>query len=168
MTPPDKNVVRKELMISASQKRAFQTFTDGLDLWWPRAHHIGKAELKRAVLEAKANGRWYEIGVDGSECDWGRVLVWNPPHKIVLAWQITAAWQYDPNFLTEVEVNFVELGPNLTQFTLEHRNIDRFGEKAPQMWSAFDSDGGWGGLSASFAKAAEASQSGREKTAASI
>jgi hypothetical protein len=41
-----------------------------------------------------------------------KVLVWNPPHKLVLAWQITAEWQYDPNFLTEVEANFIEKGPN--------------------------------------------------------
>jgi len=155
MTAPDKNVVRKELTINASQKQAFQAFTKELDRWWPRSHHIGKAEMKQAVLEMKEGGRWYEIGVDGSECNWGKVLVWNPPRKLVLAWQITAEWQYDPNFVTEVEANFIERGPNLTHFTLEHRNIDQFGEKAQQMWTAFDSDGGWAGLIKEFAILAE-------------
>ena len=107
------DVVRKELMINASQRRAFQAFTEQMDLWWPRSHHIGKSEMKEAVLETKQGGRWYEVGVDGTECNWGKVLVWNPPHKLVLAWQITAEWQYDPNFLTEVEVNFSEKGPKI-------------------------------------------------------
>jgi len=159
MTALEKNVVRKELTIHASQKQAFQTFTKELDLWWPRSHHIGKVEMKQAVLETKEGGRWYEIGVDGSECNWGKVLIWNPPRKLVLAWQITAEWQYDPNFLTEVEANFIEQGPNLTHFTLEHRNIDRFGEKAQQIWGAFDSDGGWTGIIREFAKVAEAQKS---------
>jgi len=163
MTDKKIDAVRKELMINASQPRAFQAFTEQLDLWWPRSHHIGKSELKRAVLETKEGGRWYEIDVDGEECDWGRVLVWNPPHKLVLAWQITAEWQYDPNFLTEVEANFIEQGPNLTRFTLEHRDIERFGIKAHEIWSTFDSEGGWMGILKSFAAFAETEAPGGER-----
>jgi len=147
--------VRKELTIKVSQARAFRTFTELMDQWWPRSHHIGKAELKKAVLEPRQGGRWYEIGVDGSECNWGRVLVWDPPARLILAWQINADWQYDPNLVTEVEVNFAEQGPNLTRFTLEHRDIEKFGVKAQEMWKAFDSDGGWTGLLNAFAKLAE-------------
>lgn len=156
------DVVRKELMINASQRRAFRAFTEQMDLWWPKSHHIGKSEMKKAVLEPKQGGRWYEIGVDGTECTWGKVLVWNPPHKLVLAWQITAEWQYDPNFLTEVEANFVEKGPKLTSFNLEHRNIEKFGSKAEEIWSAFDSEGGWTGMLKSFAAIAESEATGRE------
>jgi uncharacterized protein YndB with AHSA1/START domain len=154
---PDKkiDVVRKEFMIKTSPQRAFQAFTEQMDLWWPRSHYIGKSEMRRAVLEPKEDGRWYEIGVDDSECEWGRVLVWTPPQRLVLAWQITASWQYDPHFVTEVEVTFVEQGPNLTRFTLEHRNIERFGDKAHEIWSAFDSESGWGGMLKAFAKTAE-------------
>ena len=32
--------------------------------------------------------------------------------------------------VTEVEVNFVEQEPSLTRFTLEHRNIEKFGVKS--------------------------------------
>lgn len=161
------DVVRKDLMIKASQRRAFQAFTE-MDLWWPRSHHIGKAEMKEPVLETKPGGRWYEIGVDGTECNWGKVLVWNPPHKIVLAWQITAEWKYDPNFLTEVEANFIEKGPNLTSFTLEHRNIEKFGTKAQEMWSAFDSEEGWTGMLKSFTTIAETTApAGSRRTGAS-
>jgi len=149
------DVVCKELVINASQHRTFQAFTEQIDLWWPKSHHIGKSEMKRAVLETKEGGRWYEIGADGSECDWGRVLVWSPPRKLILAWQITAEWRYDPNFLTEVEVNFIEQGPDHTRLTLEHRNIEKFGVKAEEIWSAFDSDGGWTGILKAFANLAE-------------
>ena len=148
--------VRKELLIKASQRRAFQAFTELMDRWWPRSHHIGKSEMKQAVLETKEGGRWYEVGVDGTECSWGKVLVWEPPNKLVLAWQITADWQYDPSFLTEVEVHFIEEGPKLTRFTLEHRNIEKFGVKFQEIWNAFDSESGWMGMLAEFAKIAEA------------
>ena len=156
------DVVRKELMINTSQRRAFEAFTEQMDLWWPRAHHIGKSEMKAAVLETKPGGRWYEVGVDGTECNWGKVLVWNPPHKLVLAWQITADWRYDPNFLTEVEVNFIEKGPKLTNCTLEHRNLEKFGGKAEEIWSAFDSEAGWTATLKSFATIAETEASARK------
>lgn len=54
--------------------------------------------------------RWYEVGEDESECDWGKVLVWNPPHQVVLAWQISGHWKFDPNLITEVEVKFADEG----------------------------------------------------------
>ena len=85
--------VRKEIVVEAAAERAFRVFTDKFDRWWPRDHHIGKAELKEAVLEPRAGGRWYEIGVDGSQCDWGKVLAYEPPRRLLLAWQLNADWQ---------------------------------------------------------------------------
>jgi len=81
--------------------------------------------------------------------------VWDPPRRLVLAWQITAGWQYEPDFVTEVEINFAEEGPTLTRVTLEHRNIGRFGVQAEAMWNSFDSDGGWSGMLAAFGRLAE-------------
>ena len=147
--------VRKELVIKASQERVFKAFTEQLDKWWPRQHHIGKAEMREAVLELEPGGRWYEIGVDGSECNWGKVLIWEPPKKLVLAWQINANWQYEPNFVTEVEINFIQQGPTQTLLAFEHKDIERFGEKAPEIWSAFDSEKGWTGMLKALAALAE-------------
>jgi uncharacterized protein YndB with AHSA1/START domain len=147
--------VRKELLIKTSAERAFQAFTEEMGGWWPQTHHIGKSEMRDVILEPGEGGRWYEIGVDGSQCDWGKVLIWNPPRRLVLAWQITAAWQYDPDFLTEVEVQFLDEGPRQTRLKLEHRNIERFGVKAEDIWSAFDSEGGWLGIIRAFAAVAE-------------
>jgi uncharacterized protein YndB with AHSA1/START domain len=135
--------IRKEISVEAPQERAFRVFTTNMEAWWPAAHHIGKADFKHAVMEPKVGGRWYEIGVDGSECDWGKVLVWEPPRRIVLAWSITAEWQYDPNFVTEVEVTFTVQGPKRTLLQLEHRNLERFGDAAEQVRGMLEP--GWAG-----------------------
>ncbi len=68
----DKYTLQKEITVEAPREKAFRAFTAGFDRWWPRMHRISKAEMKEAVLEQKLGGRWYEKGVDGSECDWGR------------------------------------------------------------------------------------------------
>jgi uncharacterized protein YndB with AHSA1/START domain len=135
--------VRKQVMVEASQERAFQVFTAGIDRWWPRQHHIGQSPLKRSVIEPRAGGRWYAECVDGSECDTGRVLTWDPPSRLVLAWQITTEWKFDPDFLTEVEVTFTAEGPRRTRVELEHRNLERFGAGADELRKEIDAAGGW-------------------------
>ena len=144
--------IRKQLTVEAPLDRAFRVFTASMGLWWPKEHHIGKAALKDCVIEPKVNGRWYELGEDGTACEWGKVLTWQPPRKLVLAWQINASWQYDPSFVTEVEVTFTPEGPKRTRVELEHRNLDRFGDAAETMRTSFDS--GWAGILGSFAKTA--------------
>jgi uncharacterized protein YndB with AHSA1/START domain len=146
--------VRKEIVVEAPQERAFRVFTEGLDRWWPRAHHIGKAELKEAVLEPRAGGRWYERGIDGSECLWGKVLVYEPPRRLVLAWQLNAQWQYDETLSTEVEVRFTAEGPRRTRVELEHRDLERFGSQMDAVRKAFESPDGWTGILAEYAKRA--------------
>src|SRR5437868_9863585 len=107
--------VRTEVVVEAPAERAFRVFTEKMETWWPASHHIGKADFKDIVLDRRANGRWAEVGKDGSECDWGRVLVWDPPKRLVLAWQLTSTWQFDENFVTEVEVNFTPMGSGKTR-----------------------------------------------------
>jgi uncharacterized protein YndB with AHSA1/START domain len=133
--------IRKEIVIEAPQERAFRVFTERLDAWWPREHHIGKAELKTAVLECKPGGRWYEQGVDGSECDWGKVLVWEPPSRLVLAWSISSSWSYDPSLVTEVELRFTAEGAKRTRVEFEHRHLDRMGAAAAATRDMMDK--GW-------------------------
>ena len=145
--------VRKSITVPASPERAFEVFTAGFGAWWPRSHHIGASALASAVIEPRAGGRWYERGDDGSECDWGRVLAFEPPKRVLLTWQITADWQHDANFVTEVEVRFIAEGDKSTRVELEHRLLDRYGARAAEMRGIFDSASGWTGLLDKFASA---------------
>jgi uncharacterized protein YndB with AHSA1/START domain len=142
--------------VKAGVEAAFDVFTAGMSRWWASSHSINpsKSPLKEAIIEPRVGGRWYEKGEDGSECDWGRVLAWEPPTRLVLAWQINGQWRFDPNLLTEVEVTFAAEGASVTRVELEHRDIERFGEAAEAVRNAFDSPGGWSGLLERFAKLA--------------
>jgi uncharacterized protein YndB with AHSA1/START domain len=108
--------------------------------------------------EPKAGGRWYERCVDGSECDIGKVLVWEPPARLVLGWQLTADWKFDPGLITEVEVRFIADGANATRVELEHRDLERYGERADAYRAIIDSSEGWNGLLQLFKQTAEQSE----------
>jgi uncharacterized protein YndB with AHSA1/START domain len=148
--------VKKTLTVRASPETAFRVFTEGFDRWWPRSHHIGKAELKAAFIEPRVGGRWYETCVDGSECEWGDVLAWDPPRRLLLAWRLNAQWEYDPDLLTEVEVNFVPLGDGQTRVDFEHRGFERMGPAGEGARAGVDGPNGWGAILAEFAKVLEA------------
>ena len=134
--------VRRSVTVKAPPERAFEVFTDGIGRWWPRSHHVGAAPMKGAVIEPRAGGRWYEVGEDGSQCDWGKVLVWEPPSRVVLAWQLNSRFRYDPTLVTEVEVRFTPEGEQ-TRVDLEHRNLERFGADAEEMRGKIGGDNGW-------------------------
>lgn len=150
--------VRKQLVVEAPPERAFRVFTAGIDRWWPREHHIGASPLARAVLEPHVGGRWYSVCEDGSECEVGKVLIWEPPARLVLAWQITADWRYDAGFVTEVEITFTADGPRRTRVALEHRDLERYGARAPELRKSIDSEGGWGQTMANYARVVAAGE----------
>ena len=147
------------ITIDVPAEDAFRVFTDLFTTWWPADYHIGTVEMAEAILEPGEGGRWYERGVDGTECDWGRVLAWEPPHRLVVTWQINGQWQYDPDpdHASEVEVRFTAAGPGRTVVELEHRLLDRLvGGQA--MRDAIGSGGGWISVLERFAKAAAVSR----------
>jgi uncharacterized protein YndB with AHSA1/START domain len=151
----DANSVRKVLNVEAPLEVAWRVFTEKMGTWWPLASYkIGKANAVDAVIEPRVGGRWYERGDDGSTCEWGRVVSWEPPSRLVLYWQITANWQYDPTLKTEIEVRFIANGKNATRVELEHRRLDLYGEHRDQMRRIFDTEGDWGRLLEAFAHAA--------------
>lgn len=146
--------VRRNVQVAAPRERAFEVFTAGIGRWWPKTHHIGAADLDAPVIEPREGGRWFERGVDGSECDVGKVLVWDPPARLVLAWQLTPQFKYDPNLITEVEVRFIAESANSTRVELEHRNLERFGDGADAMRQKIDAPDGWPGILRLFAQSA--------------
>jgi uncharacterized protein YndB with AHSA1/START domain len=144
--------VRKSVLVKAAAPRAFEVFTQRMSHWWKPSHSINASPLVAAIIEPHEGGRWFERGADGSECQWGRVLVWEPPARLVLAWQINAQWQFDADLVTELEVRFLPDGDGMTRVELEHRCLERFGDNAAAIRDALDSPDGWNGLLAAFAE----------------
>jgi uncharacterized protein YndB with AHSA1/START domain len=147
--------VRKSIHVKAPPEHAFDVFANGIGRWWPKTHKIGQADLERPVIEPRDGGRWYELDVDGSECEIGKVAIWDPPSRLVLVWQLTPEFVFDPQLITEVEVIFTPEGSG-TRVDLEHRNLERMGEKAETMRESVGGPGGWPALLELFAAESDA------------
>lgn len=149
--------IRKTLQVRAPQEKAFAVFAAGMGKWWLRSHSLLASPQQDVLIEPREGGRWFERGEDGSEQDWGRVLAWEAPDRIVLAWQLNADWAYDPDFETTVEVTFTAAGGE-TIVAFEHRDLERYGDRAEELRGGYESgmDGGWAALLAGFKATAEA------------
>jgi uncharacterized protein YndB with AHSA1/START domain len=122
--------VKKSIIVNVPIAHAFEVFTRRFDLWWPKAHHLGKVDMKEVVLEGREGGRWYEKGIDGSECEWGKVLAWSPPNRVAVSWNIDGNFvlETDPSRASRVDVTFHDEGGNKTRVELEHSELDRHSE----------------------------------------
>jgi len=148
--------VRKSVTVETSQEHAFDVFVHQASSWWPPEHCLGEPPLKEAIVEPKIGGRWYEIDSRNAHCDWGHVVAYDAPKSIVLAWQISADFKYDPAIYTEVEVRFVAETPNTTRVELEHRGLEAYGDKAEAMRELFELPDAWQKGLDLFVKAANA------------
>jgi uncharacterized protein YndB with AHSA1/START domain len=161
MTAPqahdDDTPVLKSITVRANPERAFEIFTREIDSWWPRTHHIGKSPMLRIEIEERAGGRCYTEQEDGTESDWGSVLVWDPPRSFVMAWQITHEWGYEPSLAksSEVEVTFTPVATGGTRVDLVHRFFTRHGAGAASMRAGVDTPNGWSGMLRLYAARAD-------------
>jgi uncharacterized protein YndB with AHSA1/START domain len=148
--------IRKSIRVKASQQSAFDVFVGTMGQWWLKSHSLLKSPQADVIIEPRVGGRWFEVGEDGSEYAWGRVLEWSPPDKVVLAWQLNAEWTYDPDFETTVEVRFIPDG-DYTLVEFEHRDLERFGARAEELRGGYESgmDGGWTALLDQYRRTAE-------------
>ena len=146
--------VRRSVLVNCSLEHAFEVFTSGFDRWWPRSHSVGSAPQRAALIEPRVGGRWYEIGDDGSQTQWGTVMAWEPPHRLVLVWSVDPDWNCDPELHTEVVVRFTPEGGGV-RVDLEHRNLEAFGARAEEVRAKIDNEKGWNGLLKMFAAEAE-------------
>jgi uncharacterized protein YndB with AHSA1/START domain len=148
MTTTNPPEVRREITVDVPADRAFDVFTRRLDAWWPHeSHHIGPTPAI-AVLEPRVDGRCYSLAEDGTQSDWGRVLVFEPPHTLKFAWLLTPQWGYepDPANASDVTVSFTALSPSQTQVTLVHAGFERYATGGEVMRDQVDGAGGWGAL----------------------
>jgi uncharacterized protein YndB with AHSA1/START domain len=142
------------VQVKAAPARAFDLFTAHMGAWWPKGRTVAKNPHAAIVVEPRPGGQWLERDADGNETRWGKVLSWEPPSRLVLAWQLNCDWGYDADLLTEVELTFAPAEGGGTLVTLEHRNLERFGADAAR--HAEKIRGGWPTRLAEFAQYAEA------------
>ncbi len=148
--------VNRSVDVKADGEQSYNAFTTRIGKWWPRTHSIGTTPLTDVIIEPRIGGRWYERSGDGSECEWGKVLAWDPPGRLVLAWQLDSDWKYNPALVLEVEVTFTPLEAGVTRVNLEHRNLERYGDRAAEVQGKIGSDRGWLGILKAFAADTEA------------
>jgi uncharacterized protein YndB with AHSA1/START domain len=162
MTSVADTSVKKSITVNASLERAFAVFTAEFDTWWPRSHHIGKSPMKQAIIELRAGGRCYTTQEDGTDCDWGRILEWDPPRRFLLAWQITHEWGYEPDLSksSEVEVRFTPEPGGGTRVDLDHRHFERMGPGGDMVRTSVGGPGGWGSLMEMFKARVEQAEHG--------
>src|SRR6266702_1600844 len=143
MTADQEIVVAKTVRVTAPLAVAFDVFVG--QKWWPvDTHHLAGADGSEVVLEPFAGGRWFERAADGTETDWGTVLAWQPPYRLLLTFQVSPRWTYeaDPSRGSQIEVTFTPEGPHVTRVDLTHRRLERYGPQAERMRRILDGKGG--------------------------
>jgi uncharacterized protein YndB with AHSA1/START domain len=145
--------IRKSVTVNTPPERAFDVFAARMGSWWHKEHSVAKGTTQvDVVVEPRAGGRWYEKGADGSEHPWGKVITYERPRRLVLAWQLNREFVYDPDLETTVEVTFEERdGSTVVHF--EHRDLERMGAGTVELLESMD--GGWGMLLDLFKAEAE-------------
>ncbi len=137
--------VRTQVVVEVPIERAFSVFTEHFDSIKPREHNMLAVEIAETVFERREGGRIYDRGVDGSECQWARVLAYEPPDRLVFSWDISPRWQIESDLekTSEVEVRFISETPERTRVELEHRNLDRHGEGWEGARDGVGGEAGW-------------------------
>jgi uncharacterized protein YndB with AHSA1/START domain len=142
---PADAVVRRQIVVDASIADAFAAFVERFGDFKPPEHNLLGAAITETRFEPKAGGHIYDRTADGTECQWARVLAYEPPDRVVFSWDISPQWQLetDQSHTSEVEVRFVAETPERTRLELEHRHLDRHGPGWESLRDGVDSDGGW-------------------------
>lgn len=150
--------VRAAVTVAAPIEKAWRVYTAEYASWYPKGHFIGAGPAETVEYEPWVGGRWFERTPDGAELLWGRVLAWEPPHRLLLAWMVGGDWTTDPDpaHASEVEVRFTAEGPDRTRVELEHRHLERHGAGAASVLAGVaDEDQGHPLYLRRFAAAAE-------------
>ncbi len=147
--------VRVEVTVNAPIERTFHYFTERVDSWWPREHHLSDGDGFEVRMESWVGGRWYERSADGKECVWGRVLVWEPPTHVVLSWQLGVHFeaQDDPELASRIDVRFESDGPDRTTISFVHSEFEKHGAGWENLRRGVGAENGWRDILKTFAEA---------------
>lgn len=129
-------VVRKTVTVDCTVEEAFRVFTADAVSWWPVETHSIHQSVSEIVFEPHVGGDVYEIAESGERGHWATVLQWDPPNRLVLAWNVLRA-EDEP---TEVEVRFVAEDDG-ARVELEHRGWERLAEGGADKRESYDT--GW-------------------------
>jgi uncharacterized protein YndB with AHSA1/START domain len=147
--------VRRSVTVAAPIEKAFAVFTEFFGTWWPSDYQINPSGYETAFIEPRVGGRWFERAPDGSECDWGRVLTWDPPRLIRLAWQLNGDYEYEPDNESEVEITFTEEEGGRTRVDLVHSKFEGLTHSG-RVAASISDDGGWSSILPRYAAAVAA------------
>lgn len=137
--------IRRSIVVELPIDRAFEFFTKRFGSFKPAEHNLLAVKIAETVFEPRVGGHLYDRGVDGSECRWARVLAYEPPHRLLLSWNISPRWQIetDPTKFSEWEVRFTAESPERTRVEIEHRKLERHGEGWESVRDGIGGDRGW-------------------------
>jgi uncharacterized protein YndB with AHSA1/START domain len=137
--------VKNSIVVEAPIARAFEVFTRDFGRFKPPEHNLLRVQIAKTVFEPRVGGFLYDLGVDGSECRWARVLAYEPPNRVLLTWNISPQWQVetDPERVSEWEVRFTAETPQRTRVEIEHRKLERHGDGWESVRDGVTGDRGW-------------------------
>ena len=153
--PAPMALVKRTIRVDVPIEKAFQVFVERMGDWWPASHHIGVEPFTTIVIEKREGGRWFERDSNGTECDWGRVLLCQPPRRLILSWHLQPDFKYssDRTRASEVALQFIAEGPEATRLDFEHRYLERHGEGFKKLLESVGSAGGWTAVLAQYVEA---------------
>ncbi len=182
----DEDLVHVAVSVELPTDTAFALFTEGIDRWWPKAAGFLRAPAAEIGLTAEAG--WFERGPDGALRAWGAALAWQPPQRLLLAWQgapetrtgapatdlapePAPAPAPDPAQASEAELRFTPIEPGRTLVEVTHRGFARHGPAGAELAAALASPRGWPALLEAYRALAQAeaaaptdAPAGREKS----
>ena len=154
------SAVRQATVVRRPITHTFEVFVTAIGVWWPvQPFSAGGERVVDVTVEPRLNGRVYETWADGTVVEWGRLLAWEPPHRIAMTWTSTLV-------TTEVELSLTALGPALTRVAVEHRGWEALSETQlsedcalPGGYASGGYATGWARILTQLAAAAEADAS---------
>lgn len=137
--------VTQAVVVDAPIERAFRVFVEDFGSFKPAEHNLLGVAIAETVFEPRAGGHVYDRGTDGSECRWATVLAYEPPHRLLLSWNISPQWRIetDPAKASEWEVRFIVEDAQRTRVEIEHRHLERHGDGWEGVRDGVGGDGGW-------------------------